>query len=582
MSKRLKTCSDEIDNSYHSASSICNYILNDPVLDFIRLKNEDLEENDTFLKFIMDAGINFEKKVVDEIEKIMLINNEKFVKIANDREDIRNYDKYLKTKQCIEEGVAVIYQGVLHGNDEYKAYGAPDLIIRTDVIKLFINNTYDIKSKYVIVDIKYSTLKFNATFNSLLNSGRVPAYKSQVMVYNRLLGIILGYTPEECYILGKGWKQPSSGRCNDQWNDCLGNINVMNEDEFYNNKIEKAFIWLTKLKTHGHTWTLNPPSVPELYPNMCNKNDQNQKEKKKIAKKIGEITQLWNVGITNRIFAHEQGIYSIYDPLISADVLGISKKTAKYKVIDTMLKFNQGKLTSNDSVYPENIKNNIENWQSKKMIEFFIDFETINIPYEDDNNYGKHNIFMIGLGVNIRIGDVVNWKYFNMFVPDINENYDDLIFNKMYTTMQNLIDEINSSFKLNMNITDANVYHWGSIENSIIKNIYDIYSYKYRWEPLTLVDLYKIFISEPIIIKDVYNYSLKTVIKGMISNGLIEFESWNEDLSNGLDAMLASYKIYKESRCDEIPLKLVNVIKYNEIDVSALVKIIEFLRNKKI
>lgn len=248
-----------------------------------------------------------------------------------------------------------------------------------------------------------------------------------------------------------------------------------------------------------------------------------------------------------------------------------------------MLKFNQGKLKSDDEVYPEIIMNDTENWQTKKIVEFFLDFETINIPYSDESDdFGTHAIFMIGLGVNIRTNGIINWKYINICVPDIENNYDGFIFNQMYDIMQCIIEDINETFNLHLCITDANVYHWGSIEKNIVNSMYDKYSTKYNWEPLTLVDMYKIFVSEPIIIKGVYNYSLKTVIGGLIKHDLIEFDAWEDDMSNGLDAMYESYKIYKIYKENDTEKKLMKVGKYNEIDVKALDKILEYMRNKKI
>jgi hypothetical protein len=187
---------------------------------------------------------------------------------------------------------------------------------------------------------------------------------------------------------------------------------------------------------------------------------------------------------------------------------------------------------------------------------------------------------MIGIGTNIRKDGIVNWKYTNICVPDIRHNYDGCIFNKAYEIMKYYIDDINKTYGLHLCITDANIYHWGSIEKNIITNMYDKYYEEYRWEQLTLVDMYKIFISEPIIIKGAYNYSLKTLIKALIKHGLVDFNLWEDDMSNGLDAMYESYKIYKEDY--DVEKKLIKIGKYNEIDVKALDKIIEYMRNKKI
>jgi hypothetical protein len=339
MSKRIKLNLEYVDNSYHSASSFNNYILKDPILDFINFKcgsksivDHKKCKNDSFLGFIMDEGIKFECKIVDELKEIMKRNNEKLVKITSNKEEIKTCEKYNETIKCIKDNIAIIYQGTLHGNENFKAYGAPDLIVRSDVIKLFINN-YEVPEKnadkYVIIDIKYSTIKFNAKLDGLLNGERFPAYKSQIMIYNKLLGIILGKTPDKCYVLGKGWKQPSSGTISNLWNDRLGIINANTSDNYYYEKIYKAYDWLTKLNDHGHEWTYDPPSVPELYPNMCNKTDNFKGLKKKIAEEIGEITLLWNIGTVDRERAHGKGVYSINDHNLSADILGISRNYFK-------------------------------------------------------------------------------------------------------------------------------------------------------------------------------------------------------------------------------------------------------------
>ena len=62
-------------------------------------------------------------------------------------------------------------------------------------------------------------------------------------------------------------------------------------------------------------------------------------------------------------------------------------------------------------------------------------------------------------------------------------------------------------------IETVNVYHWGTIEQTILDKIYTKYHDKHNWEPLNLVDFNKIFIDECILIKGVYGFGLKDIGK---------------------------------------------------------------------
>ena len=123
-------------------------------------------------------------------------------------------DKYLETVDAIKNQVVVIYQGVLHGNDNFRAFGSPDLLIRSDIIGHLIDTPIDMipprkkmeRGFTYVIDIKFCTMKLKVDGKFLCNEARMPANKGQVMVYNTLLGIAQGFEPKFCYILGSGWK----------------------------------------------------------------------------------------------------------------------------------------------------------------------------------------------------------------------------------------------------------------------------------------------------------------------------------------------------------------------------------------
>ncbi len=181
---------------------------------------------------------------------------------------------------------------------------------------------------------------------------------------------------------------------------------------------------------------------------------------------------------------------------------------------------------------------------------------------------------MIGLGVSIRIDGKVRWEYYNFRVPNLDEDCEYQLFNKMYKK----IEEISTLYDID--VENANIYHWGSIEQNIIDNIYKKYEIINDWKTLNLVDFHKIFQDDGILIKDVYGFGLKEISNGLIKHGLIDHDGWDSNVTNGLDAMIQAYNYYKDTNGDtnydtEI---MNNIVKYNETDVRLIEKIINYLR----
>jgi hypothetical protein len=90
------------------------------------------------------------------------------------------------------------------------------------------------------------------------------------------------------------------------------------------------------------------------------------------------------------------------------------------------------------------------------------------------------------------------------------------------------------------------------------------------------LDLYKVFINEPIVIKSALNYSLKTIAKAMYDNGLIK-TLWDSDstCSNGLDVLYLANQHYFYGVND---YDFSDIIHYNEIDCKVLCEILQYLR----
>jgi len=585
-----------IDNSWNSASSVHNYLLNDPILDYFKFNSSNFSgSNDSnfegsFLKYILNKGTIFENNVISLIKQKLSEND--FVKVAQDFTDIRNPLKFKETIDLMSEGIPVIYQGVLH-DYENKVYGSPDLIIRSDFINKIMDEKciVDVPDKeyegfiYKIIDIKFNTLKLRADGIHLLNTGRTKCNKGQIIIYNNMLSKILKYNNRYCYILGRGYTYYKNGSSfkNNSCFSKLGHIDTIKIDEPYHEKIDNALSWITDVKKNHNSYILRPPSRKELYPNMCNTYDMPYHNlKKQLASEIKEITLLWNVGVEHRENAHEKGIFKYDDPLLSTDILktGSGKKT---NVIGEMLSL----LHSNKLMNKNKIENDYEfNIFKKCPLEFYIDFETINNIVDDFTELPKISIevlvFMIGL-YSVQIDEFGNeiCQNFTFTAKNLDRNSEKQIFKEMYETIATLIKESN----ININSDDdINFYHWSHAEPSIFKNILDRYSeisLKNCDFYLNFCDICKIFQSEPILFKGIFDFSLKSISKFMMQNSMIDSEYNYSDITCGLEAMILAYNAYKQLpnnsliTDNEIIKKIIN---YNKIDCILIYKIVTFLR----
>ena len=175
------------------------------------------DEHLEFVPFVMRKGTEFEAAVVTSLRSEVPI-----ITIAETRDDIHDPATAERTYEALAEGLPIIHQGVMR-DSETLTYGAPDFLIRSDVFdQLFPGHMAAGEAKapapelgsnswpYVVVDAKFTTLHLLAG-GQVGNSGRAPAHKAQLYVYNRALGRLQGHTPSSAFLLGRGWEQTVEG-----------------------------------------------------------------------------------------------------------------------------------------------------------------------------------------------------------------------------------------------------------------------------------------------------------------------------------------------------------------------------------
>ena len=584
-------------NKWVPASKVRNYLMKDPLLDWLNhqnIKGNSIVSNnikyDKFTSYLMNKGNEFENAIISIIKRKFSKN---YIQISESY-NARDIDKYYDTISAMKKGIPIIYQGVLH-NDDNCTYGAPDLIVRSDYINKLVkmdvisNKEINIPAPnlnknyhYRIIDIKCCSLNLTADGNHLLNSGSVNAYKGQLYIYNLALSKIMGYEPDCSYILGKKWKYTNCGNKFSGINsfDRLGVINYKQFDNQYIDLTNEAIEWMNRLNVEGNDWKIydenndNKPTVKELYPNMSNTYDAPwHSYKNKISEELNEITLLWQCGVGNRESAHLNNIYSWKDKNCTSKLLGVNgKKTGP--ILDKIIEINRGnKLITN------RIKNNDGDWKNKKKLEFYVDFETINDVCSDFKidsdkviNNGINIIFMVGVGY-----ELDNKWEFETFLAKDNTKVEE---RKMLDNFYNFISKTKNDI-LGKNKPFPNMYHWGHVERTLFESAKRRHLNN-NWKNLKWFDMLNVFKKEPIVIKGCLNFGLKSVAKTMHKHKFIKTTWRNSIFSNGTNAMIYAYNEYiKYKKIDEhikYSSTMQNIAEYNEIDCKVIYEIINYLR----
>ena len=581
--KKLKL-SENINNwdNWVSATKIRNYMIDDPFMDWIDYNYSSIksrypeikgDNTDLFTKFIMKKGKDFEIDVISNI-KSKFPND--FIEIASYNE-ARSYDKYIKTIESIKNGIPIIYQGVLHDYDTL-TYGMPDLIVRCDYLNKLVDlpvTATDSKT-YRIVEIKNITLQLCVDGTHIRNSCKnIYAFKGQIYIYNKILGKIQNHTPSRSYILCKKWNYKKNNYLYEgNTFDRITHINFNDNDAHIRTKTALAINWIRKLKLKLHEF--EPYSRIELMPNMCNKEPKHLHIKKKIAIEYNDITLLWNCNHKNREIGLRNGVKNWKNhPKLTSEMLGV-KGDKTCATLQMFLNLNQNtellepfqglEELKNDPaskewiIHPSVINNNMYNWKCETPLELFIDFEIIN--NEINQNYKDPFLFMIGIGYCKNN----SWNFKCLIADNISEDSEKKILNEFHDFISQF-----GGF--------VNLYHWGNIEKSTHSKLlwkYNIKIDKFQW-----CDLLKLFKAEMIIVRGMLNFSIKSVAKSFYENGFINTTYDDNELMNGLDAMILAMKYYYEpNRSSSFIIQ--DIKKYNEIDCKILWEVITYLRNNNI
>ena len=590
-----------IDEQWIGASKTRNYALSDPCLDYFRAynildiddkpkknvysfdpssryerNNKTEDEAISFIDFLLINGNNFENNI---ISKLKLKYGKNFIKICESYES-RNITFYDKTLENMKSGMPIIHQAVLY-NFKTKTFGCADLLVRSDYLNMLtetevlsieeVNIKAPLLDKYHyrVIDIKCSKLHLNTDNLTIRNSSNVKPFKTQIAIYNLALEEMQGYLPDQSYILGNGWimskyvnKKEIKKKSNNPFNK-LGIIEYADKDSYYYDIGNKAIKWIQEVNSDKE-FTHNPPNDSRIYPNMTNKFDGiYHNVKSQMAKKLYEITDIWNCGKYNRDTAFKNNVISWMDPKCNAKILGF-KKGKTYDMINKILDFNRDRTKT---ININKISHNNNNWRGNELT-FYVDFETIS-SYLLSNN-SKSNIFMEGdfifmIGIGWVEPKSNKWNYKCLFTNEISLIEERRIIDEFIS----FINSLNTKFKAN-----AKIIHWSPAETIQFNKICKRYMINVN---LNWYDLLKFFKDNEILIIDALDFSLKTIAKSMHKSGMIE-TVWDNDITNGLDAMFFAWQEYVKEEDVIYSNKFQDIIKYNEVDCKTTFEILDYLK----
>jgi|CXWL01.1.fsa_nt_gi hypothetical protein len=610
-----------------SASRTRNFLLDDPILDWLSMHGRGkghLPDNERlgfvaetdFSSFIMSKGKAFEAAVLAHLRQHEAI--EFLETITTTREEIGSENGVQRTIEAMKRGTPIIAQGTLR-DDRTRTYGAPDLLVRSDVLLRLVPTVFDpeiewLKKQkqaqtaggiaglaapslgsrfhYRVVDIKFTGLHLDQFWHAG-NSGSSPAYKGQVWLYNQMLEQAQGYLPPSAFLLGRSFEKGSGSKF-EEGRRCLDRLAPVFVDAKIGKKrsVEETTLagleWLRRCKMEGAKWEVNTdPSVHELRPNM--KNDQDQpwhRAKSEIATSQKELTQLWRVGLDlrNNAIAGEvrngdrgfhPAIKRADDPNLSSKTIGLTGPTYA-PVLDAMLAVQRGE----HPVRPARVTANAHEWSTPKKLELFVDFETVSDLNDDfsaiPERGGQALIFMVGLGYFAADGGWV----FECFVAD------SLTVASERQMLDTFFAKVNAlCAAAAVDLVDACVFHWSHAEESTLDTA--LRSARHRhpqatWPQISWYDfLTRVVKEEPVVVRGAMGFGLKAIGKALHKHGLIK-TSWADGPTDGLGAMVAAWQASEQIAGTANPLMstslMLEVRQYNEVDCRVMAEVIGYIR----
>ena len=579
------------DKTWVSGTHISNYLLKDPVIDWLnlyynrvglntrrRLRSSINKKNlDNFPEnVLLKNGLTFERKIYNDLKTKF---GDNVCELSGSSCSHHEHDATLAE---MEKRTPIILQAFIK-SDKLKLRGVVDILIRSDYINRLTTNTLlrrdEIKNEngelyYLVIDIKWSHMSLCVDGKTIRNEGRYKAYKGQLLIYNTILGEIQHYTPTYSYIMPKSWnidKKKEGYSCY----DVLGIVDYSDRDSSYIEDTINAINWVRNVRTNGEHWSPLTPHIREMCCNASNTNDAPWGEvKKTIMDTTHDISQVWMLSADHRNIAFDKNIRRWDDRRCTSKIFGMNDGE-RSRTIDNILKINQQSL---DLIRPgklSEIKDNRANWKTSYPLDFFIDYETISEAYigkDIDIHDGKllnGYIFMIGVGYY----QDSEFKFRNFRCNEYTRDEEYRVIKEFRDFIASVSKELDPEDDY-----PVRFFHWAHVEKSLLESFFERASFVWEnYEEILWVDMCSVFTNSKIVVKGSLTFKLKDIAKAMYNSGLI-VTCWKDGaMSNGLSAMRDAIKYYFSESRDETIMN--SILEYNLIDCKVIWDIVKCLRN---
>lgn len=586
-----------------AASKTYNFCADDPLIDWLDAhgrahgfvsdsERESYDERTDFRKFIFARGAEFEQVVC-----AYLGGRHHLVNIRSTPEDTRSRAAVEATWDAMCQRVEIIAQGVLW-NPENRTYGAPDLLVRSDVLRRLFPADISEESAcvpagdlslgachYRVVDIKFTTL--DLLKDSHAGSDHLK-YMVQLWLYNEALGRMQGFTPPASFLLGRRWKTSKERGLSAV--ERLARVDHARELKGYGTDLRgyalSACDWVRRVRSTGAEWSVLPaPSVEELWPNLRRNEDQPwHLAKREIAHALEDLTVLPRVTPDKRAAAIASGISRWTDHRCSAASLGVTGEKNPV-ILDAVIHAN---LSSVDGpvVFPARVGANESLWREPVVPEFYVDFETVSDLDDDFSRFPEPNgepmIFMIGCGHLSGPADNRVWNFRVFTARSLALAEERRIIQEWLGHMAQVTAECGAG------LDRARLFHWSPAETSSLTDAYNaahVRQGRPDWPLLPWCDLLnRVVKEEPVTVRGAFGFGLKAVAKAMHAHGLIQ-TVWSDGPADGLGAMVGAWWCHREAKTRGVSLSdldLMNEIaSYNEVDCLVMADVLSFLRQHR-
>jgi hypothetical protein len=516
------------------ASRTFNYCCDDPLIDWLDRygrahgfvpddERPGYDARTDFRAFIIDRAQAFERRVLDDLAR-----RHELVCIRTEPAHVRDRAAVEATWDAMARGVECIAQGVLW-NPETRTYGAPDLLVRADVLHRLFPDDLSVADAerqatdlplgalhYRVVDVKFSTLE-------LLRDGDAGAehlkYMVQVWLYNEALGRMQGFTPPAAFLLGRRWRQGDEhpGSAAFERLARVDRARTLKSGGSVADLAITACNWLRRLRAHGDRWQALPvPSVDELWPNARHTEDHPwHQAKREIAHALEDLTLLPRITPVRRAQGLVAGVRCWSDGRCSAALLGITGEKHP-ALVDAVIAANQSPADG-PLVFPDRVTANEPLWREPVVPEFYVDFETVSDLDDDFSAFpkagGQPLIFMIGCGHFAGPPDRRCWTFSAFTVRSLSLPEERRIIEEWLAHMAGVCEAAGTT------LDRARLFHWSPAETSTLTSAYnaaEIRQGRPGWPVLPWCDLLnRVVKEEPVTVRGAFGFGLKAIAKAM-------------------------------------------------------------------